>query len=221
MDFRKLIDPVLGSPALYELSQRMLGAKRSHTVFMRDYVCPTATEAVLDIGCGVGSSLSHLTAENRYLGIDIDGGYIARARKKYGHRAIFLRTDVADLDLSAQPPFSCAFAYGVLHHLDDLRANRMFAMVAKHVTDRFVTIDPVVRPNEHPVARYLISQDRGRSVRTAEGYYSIAREYGSVQTQILTNLLRVPYAHIVMRISLRSGEGGAVSAIPQNEQRYS
>jgi SAM-dependent methyltransferase len=213
MDTRKLIEPVLSFPRLYELSQTVLGARRSHTRFMQDFVRAGTTESVLDIGCGVGAGLAHLTAQNRYLGIDIDGSYIERARKKYGHRATFLCSDVIDLDLSKYPRFSCAYAYGVLHHLDDAKAARMFEIVAEHVTDRFVTIDPVIRPEEHPVARYLISRDRGRFVRAPEGYASIARKHGRVESFVLTDLLRFPYSHLVMRVSLRDSNGEASSAV--------
>jgi SAM-dependent methyltransferase len=203
MNLRSVIDPLLEFPILYELSQRMLGASRSHTVFMRDHVRAGKTESLLDIGCGVGASLSHLTSENRYLGIDINSTYIARAQGKYVSRT-FICSDVVNLDLSGHDPFSCAFAYGVLHHLDSDAANRMFDIVARNVTDRFVTIDPVIRQNDHPIARYLVSQDRGRFVRTESEYLSIARQYGVVKSTILTDLLRVPYSHMVMSLSFGS-----------------
>lgn len=202
MSLRGVLTPVLELPILYELSQRMLGAERSHARFMREFVRVSADESVLDIGCGVGTSLSHIASCDRYLGVDISAEYIARARRKYGCRGGFVCADVADLDLSASEPFTCALAYGVIHHLDDRRAHRMFELVASHVSDRFVTIDPVIRTNEHPVARYLISQDRGRFVRTQQEYMSIASQYGSVETFVLTDLLRVPYAHLVTCVSL-------------------
>ena len=217
MDTRKLIEPVLSFPLLYEWSQALLGAKGSHRRFMKDFVRAAATESVLDIGCGVGAGLAHLTSQNRYLGIDIDSGYVERARRKYGRRATFICTDVIDLDLSNEPPFSCAYAYGVLHHLDDTKAARMFDIVAGHVTDRFVTIDPVIRRDEHPIARYLISKDRGRFVRTPERYASIAEKYGHVESFVLTDLLRFPYSHMVMRVSLRDELREAGSSTTRHE----
>jgi SAM-dependent methyltransferase len=202
LSLRGVLTPVLELPILYELSQRMLGAQRSHAVFMREFVRVAAGESVLDIGCGVGTGLSHIPSCDRYLGVDISADYIARAKSTYGGRGDFVCADVAALDLSACEPFSCAYAYGVMHHLDDRKAHTMFELVASKVTDRFVTIDPVLRVNEHPVARYLISHDRGRFVRTQQGYTSIASQYGSVETFVLTDLLRVPYAHLITRLSL-------------------
>lgn len=207
MSLRGVLAPVLELPILYELSQRMLGANRSHAVFMHEFVRVNAGESVLDLGCGVGTGLSHIASCDRYLGVDISAEYIARAKSLHGSRGEFICTDVADLDLSSREPFSCAYAYGVLHHLDDRRAHRMFELVAGKVTDRFVTIDPVIRSSEHPIARYLIAQDRGRFVRTQQGYVSIASRYGTVETFVVTDLLRVPYAHLITRVSLsQTGE---------------
>jgi SAM-dependent methyltransferase len=203
MSLRRLLGPLMDNPAVYAASQRAIGAKRSHDIFMNEYVRAGPTEAVLDIGCGVGASLAHLGDGNRYVGVDIDAQYIDYARKQFNNDRHFICADAAQLTLAEFAPFSCAFAYGVIHHLDNASAQRMFETVAGAVTGRFITIDPVIRPNDNPIARYLISQDRGRFVRTEPEYVSIASKFGPVTAIVLTNLLYVPYSHLVMSLDLR------------------
>ena len=203
MRLRTVADRVLNVPALYGAYQWLVGAPRCHETFIREYVRPRPGEEVLDIGCGVGASVPHLPANVRYVGLDIDPDYIASARSKHGGRGRFLCADVADVMPEDLGRFDRAFSFGVLHHLDDAAAQRFFGLAKACLRrgGRFVTLDPCLRPDDHPVARYLISQDRGRHVRTEAGYRALAGAHGQVEAHIETTLLNVPYTQIAMAVT--------------------
>jgi hypothetical protein len=62
-----------------------------------------------------------------------------------------------------------------------------------------VTIDPVFIAGQNPVARLLVSRDRGEHVRDVEGYVRIAeRVFADVRATVRGDLMRVPYTHVVL-----------------------
>jgi SAM-dependent methyltransferase len=93
-------------------------------------------------------------------------------------------------------------ATGILHHLDDRDATRLFE-VARHALRPggwLVTYDNVYIDNQNPVARWLIARDRGQAVRTQNGYEALARPlFPQIESVILHDTLRLPYTILVMR----------------------
>jgi len=79
-------------------------------------------------------------------------------------------------DLAKLPKFDLVIASGVIHHLDDDATINLFelAKTALRPGGRFVSIDPVLCKKQTPVARLLVSYDRGQNVCDGSGYQQLA-----------------------------------------------
>src|SRR5262249_10224617 len=100
--------------------------------------------------------------------------------------------------------FDIVLATGILHHLDETEADQLFksARAQTKESGRLVTYDPVILPRQRRTARFLMSWDRGRSIRTVEGYRTLAsRHFRSVESAVMSDSLRIPYDHCVMTCS--------------------
>jgi SAM-dependent methyltransferase len=192
---------VLGVAAIYSGLQRALGVERLYRRIAEDYLRLRPGDRLLDIGCGPASILDVLPRDVSYAGFDPSPDYIEAARRRYGTRGEFWATRVSDAAVAELPPFDVVLAFSVLHHLDDGEAAALvdLAWRALKPGGRLVTYDPCFVAGQHPIARYLIRRDRGRHVRTPEGYRSLARRrFEAVEGTTLEGHLRVPYTAFVL-----------------------
>jgi SAM-dependent methyltransferase len=167
---------VLSNPLVFELFHRVIGADRQLKNIVRDYVQPREGDIILDIGCGPGR-LARYLPHVRYVGFDHSQCYIdAAKRHAYGH-AEFICDDVANFKLYSLPPFDVVMAVGILHHLDDTVAARLFDLAKEALKPggRLFTIDPCHVDGQAAITRLLISLDRGQNIRTSGGYLDLAR----------------------------------------------
>lgn len=93
---------------------------------------------------------------------------------------------------------------GVLHHIDDSVAVEALTFARDRLAPggRVVTLDVVLVERQHPIARALAKLDRGRNVRTLEGYRDlVGAVFGIDRTEVrhLTGRLRVPYDHALVQ----------------------
>ena len=153
----------------------------------------------MDIGCGPGELLSYLP-EMEYWGFDISETYIEHAKGKFGARGSFSCKLLTAEDLKTMPQFDVVVASGVLHHMDDDVARDLVALshAALRPGGRFVTVDPCWTDIQHPVARFLISRDRGRNVRTASGYEQLVSPFYAERRITVRHKAWVPYTHCFM-----------------------
>jgi cyclopropane fatty-acyl-phospholipid synthase-like methyltransferase len=192
---------ILSSSSVYDVFQSLVGAPKIHRTLLAEYVQPQSGDHLLDIGCGVGATLSYLSPNVRYTGIDISSSYIQRARARFGDRGIFVCSDISDVELG-ENCFDCAIACGVMHHLSDSAAQSLLriARSALRPGKRLITIDPCYTPDQPKLVRYVISKDRGRFVRDEAGYRRLFDTYGTSELTIVDDLLHFPYTHIIGRI---------------------
>ncbi|MCX2893835.1 class I SAM-dependent methyltransferase [Stenotrophomonas lactitubi] len=194
---------VLSHPAVYDLLQNLLGARRSRTRLIRDHIRPRQGDHILDIGCGTGELFSQLPPGLRYVGFDLSAPYIEAARKRFGDRARFECMDVADYQVGQeqQQKADLVLAIGILHHLDDSHARALMrtAHAALKPGGRFISLDGAYVDGQSAIAHGLIARDRGQSIRTPAAYQSLAEaEFGSVKGQVRSDMLFVPYTHYIM-----------------------
>jgi SAM-dependent methyltransferase len=190
---------LLRHPAAYEALQRIMRSGKARERFAAEHIRPKTGDRIIDIGCGPAELLRHLHGVT-YVGFDPNPAYIARARRVFGdrgdfHAKLFTADDAARLE-----PFDIAVVSAVLHHLDDQEARELFALLRKAVKPggRVITIDNVYIDGQNPIARLLISLDRGRNVRRAEGYQALAAGSFGTLTGDIVHRSFPPYTLFIM-----------------------
>lgn len=191
---------ILSAPWVYDLFQRIMVTDRSRQRVVDEFIKPVAGQTVLDIGCGTATILNFLPDVN-YFGVDLSPQYIEKARQRFGDRGQFQVATAADVILPADTMFDTVYAMGVLHHLDDDKVEQLFQMALRILAPggRFISLDGTFIEHQHPISRFLIKHDRGLNIRTKEELLEIAGKYFRLTTaQIRSDLLRIPYTHLVL-----------------------
>ena len=198
------LSSLLSLPASYRLFRRLMGGKSVWKIYLAEYVKPAPGNKILDIGCGPADILNYLPAVN-YTGLDISPEYIGSAKKRFGSRGRFCCSDIGLAAIEGeQGTFDLVLATGVIHHLDDAQAARLFdlARLALRPTGCLVTFDGCYASQQSRVARWLLAKDRGKFVRTREEYLRLASaRFSTVESHLRHDLLRMPYTHLIMRCS--------------------
>ena len=191
---------ILARPWVYELFSRVVGGEHARVTLVRKHIRPWGGARILDLGCGPGTLLGYL-GHVEYVGVDVSEDYIAQARSQFGGRASFRVGDATRVDPDLRN-FDLVLAFGVLHHLDDTEASRLFAHARGALRDggRLVTLDNTLLPDEpRLIADRIVSWDRGDQVRSPSAYEQLARSaFSSVESTIYRDLLRMPYTHCVL-----------------------
>jgi SAM-dependent methyltransferase len=194
---------LLRLPAAYRLFVRAIASDLQGR-YVAEYIKPSPGDKVLDIGCGPGDMFSSLPGVN-YTGLDISPEYIAAARKRFGDKGRFLCSDVGQAAIERERgAFDLVLATGVLHHLDDERAARLFelARLALRHGGRLITYDGCYVPEQTRLARWVLSKDRGKFVRPRDEYLRLASVcFSKIEPHIRHDLLRIPYTHLIMYCS--------------------
>ncbi|MDX8404591.1 MAG: class I SAM-dependent methyltransferase [Mariprofundus sp.] len=192
---------IFSSARVYNLAQRMVGAEKARRILVRDYFPEQQNYRMLDIGCGTAEILRHLPEGIDYHGFDASEAYIKQAKQLFGRRGAFKAELVREASLQNLEPFDIILAFGLLHHLDNQEARTLFTMAAHALKPggRLITIDPVYVSGQHPLARWVISKDRGQNVRTPDGYTALADGlFKNSDAHVRSNLLNIPYSHMIL-----------------------
>ena len=194
---------VLNRAGVYGAVQDLLLRKGSRERYVREFVRPYPGCRILDIGCGPADILAHLPESvGEYVGFDMNPGYIEAAQRRWGGRGRFRCQKVEAATLAEGDAYDIVIANGILHHLDDEEAGRLFDIAHRALRPGgwLVTYDNVYTEDQHWFARWLIARDRGKAVRTREGYEKLARaRFPRIESTILHDTLRVPYTILIMR----------------------
>lgn len=192
---------LFSSAALYNLAQRLVGAEKARRLLVQDYFPKKGGYRMLDIGCGTAEILRHLPVDIDYTGFDASEAYIEEARERFDGRGSFSAELVREATLAEFDPFDIVLAFGLLHHLDDDEAAMLFSLAAQALKPegRLITIDPVYVTPQNGLARWIISQDRGRNVRTPDAYAELARgRFARINPVVRHDMLNIPYSHLIL-----------------------
>ncbi len=196
-----LVWKALGWSGCYRAFGTFVGAEAFRQKLAVECVQARPGERVLDLGCGPADWLRFLPGVE-YVGIDHNAEYIEAARERYGNLGRFEVIDLGDDLAGTYRDFDVVLAMGVLHHLTDAEAGSLLrtASMALRPGGRFVSLDGVITEDQNPLARYLVARDRGRFVRTLDGYERLVRShFARVTSRVFDGQLRIPYTHLVMR----------------------
>lgn len=190
---------VLNYAAVYRAFTAVVGGKRGRTHFS-EFIQAREGDRVLDLGCGPADIVQYLP-NVEYIGLDSNPAYIANAQQRWGAKGTFICAPVAEAAAQLAGTFDIVLAIGVLHHLNDDEAGELFrhAFLALRPGGRLVTLDGVYTKSQSPIARFLLSQDRGRFVRTQPEYERLAQTAFEKISPHVDNLAApVPYTHLIM-----------------------
>jgi trans-aconitate methyltransferase len=130
---------------------------------------------VLDVGCGPGTN-TRLFAHADYLGVDINPGYIAHARKKYNRN--FLVADVSTYNQPAGPGYDFILVNSFLHHVDDAACATILKRLQGWLSpDGHMHLIELVLPKDRSLARFMAHQDRGEFARPFAKWQEMFAEY--------------------------------------------
>lgn len=200
---------LLGRPIVYRAFSALIGAEAARRRFVRGHVRVADGGRVLDVGCGPADLLPHLP-DVTYVGFDANPAYIEAARARHGARGTFRCARVHEEALDAHAGYDVVLASGLLHHLDDEEGERLFVLARRALRPggRLVTLDGCYAEGQSPLARFLLSRDRGAHVRTADAYERLARRaFSDVRVTLREDLLRLPYTHVILECVRADVEG--------------
>jgi SAM-dependent methyltransferase len=193
---------MLDWPVAYNAWTRLIGMGGFHRKFVAEYIRPRKFDRILEIGCGPGTFVPFLSFAE-YVGIDTNPKYIKLAQTRFPHCS-FVNARVSDYTLPEIEHFDIVLACGVVHHLDDIEAGKLFriARLALKTSGRLITHDGVYSSGQSLAAKAILNRDRGEFVRTEDAYRQLAEQWFSkVKGVVRYDLLWIPYAHMVMECS--------------------
>ncbi len=195
------IKRILEHPLIYQYFQQSGGFFGARLKSQRAFLPMKAGARIADIGCGPGFISKYLPSGISYFGFDTDAAYIAYANSKFGSKGRFFHRPFDESAVRDHGPFDIVMMNGVLHHLSDDEAHRILKVVRPALREggRLFTLDGCYTEGQSPIARLLLDHDRGRHVRTEEGYRAlIAPHFDSLEVHIDHRFSWVPYTWIVM-----------------------
>ncbi|MEX0267934.1 class I SAM-dependent methyltransferase [Leptolyngbyaceae cyanobacterium UHCC 1019] len=200
---------LLSSPFIYDLFTKLIGETSYRRTLVEQYICPQENDRILDIGCGTGKIVQYLPNVN-YLGFDASQKYIKAAQAEFyketkdsisTKQVKFVCQEVNANNIKENACFDIVLALGILHHLSDLASLELFNTAIRNLKPggKLITFDGVFTVNQSPLARWIISKDRGQNVRTEEAYLALASQvFSKITTSIRHDLIRIPYTHIIL-----------------------
>jgi 2-polyprenyl-3-methyl-5-hydroxy-6-metoxy-1,4-benzoquinol methylase len=201
----KGLKSVLAKAWAYKLFQMLVHKQNNMVRFVREYIKPYPGCRILDIGCGPAGIVSSLPDSiGEYFGLDMNQNYIKSANLRWSNRSNFEFhcQRIESIEMLQEGHYDIALALGIIHHLVDNESLSLFSMAHKALSAGgvLVTYDPVYTQDQHWFAKWLISEDRGKAVRTVEGYKALASQYfADIEETVLHDELRIPCTIFIMK----------------------
>lgn len=157
------------NPIIYNNFQNLIGARKARERLVKEFIKPFPGVKIIDIGCGPGTILEYLPKDIKYTGFDINYKYIEYAKQRYGDRGEFVCKRVGEFINNYPNYFDIAIAAGLLHHLEDKEAKKLFSIAEEILIKRgrIITIDAVFIKKQNIIAKFIISMDQGAKYQDA------------------------------------------------------
>lgn len=123
------------------------------TTFEQKFTKYSINKSVLDLACGTGELLNHITPP-RYLGLDINNNYIQHASNNYHlpNQAFLLRNICTG---PLPPKFQTAFFISAAHHLSDTDLKKLISNIKNSDTEILIIIDGYPKKYFSPLLKFL------------------------------------------------------------------
>lgn len=131
---------------------------------------------ILDVGCGPGTNTrAFLRTNSNYLGIDLNDGYVASAKRRFGDQH-FMVGDASKIDVPTGERFDCIFINSMLHHMTDDQVRSLLQSTRDLLMpDGMVYVIDIYVPEQQGLMRRLALADRGEHVRTLAQLRDVVR----------------------------------------------
>jgi len=165
----------LSMPKIYNAVQRIFSGRSGRRDIVGRFIRPRPGDRILDICSGTSEILAFMPDVD-YVGYEPNPKYVEYARERFADRGKFFAGYFNEQELARHAPFDIGVLTGVLHHLNSVEAARLLGLLRAAIKPggRLMTLDNVFIENQNPIARKLIEWDRGKNVRTVEGYRALA-----------------------------------------------
>lgn len=200
------IRALLAHPKVYDSFQTLVGAYAWRFRVIRDHVLPSIRphHKILDIGCGTCKILQLLPESVEYHGYDRNEAYIEYARRRFAGRNARFECRAVGTDSDCKDRYDIALAFGLAHHLEDSEVLSLIHDIKNLLAPggQLFLLDPVYCREQSSLARFVVSKDRGRNVRTREEYLKLYQsEFDLVTTHLDLKPLKIPYSGITVACS--------------------
>lgn len=192
---------LLTLPRVYDAFQSLVGSDGYRRWYVSELLKPTPGMRILDIGCGPGTMLRFLPKDVHYVGFDMNPKYIDYARKQFADRGSFVAQRVGEAQIEAEG-FDAVMANAILHHINDEEAAHLVNVAWSQLKPGgfLLTYDNAWVKGQSAIARWLISKDRGRHVRTPDEYLAIVRRrFDRMETTVRHDCYRIPYTNFTIK----------------------
>ena len=180
-----LIHRLLEVPLVFRLQQRLFNDYANVGSAFEKYLS-VKNKRILDVGCSSATCAGQIVdmEQDDYFGVDINPHYIDLAKKRHPH-GHFLQHDARVLPFEPDS-FDVIMFIGVLHHMDDELIGSCVAEARRvlHPTGVILVAEPVFR-RDWPVSTWFLERDRGKFIRTSDGYRALLDDLDIVEEKTL------------------------------------
>lgn len=200
----RIIKSTLDIPFVYNFFEKIIGGNKGYEFFVKDFMNVGSNAKVLDIGCGTANLRKYFPETTDYFGYDTNPDYIDFAKKNLKGSFFCEDTDAFRKRIGELKDFDVVFAYGVIHHLPDSEMKKVMdlAKACLKTSGHFYTCDPCFHQDQSIFAKWTVSNDRGKFVRSHQEYIKLLGNEFRLDYKIRNDAINIPTTLFYSKCSL-------------------